>query len=674
MPELKNPELKDAALNFQIKVLGRTLEHLGVQMYKRRDVALAELVANSWDAGSQNVFIAIPPQDRYDKASSKIVVTDDGMGMTAGQVETDYLVVGRNRRRAGGLRPHDRAVMGRKGIGKLAGFGVASKMTVITWQDNEAVRFTLDVNELTREDGVTADVPIRGFREVPPVEVSSHSGTRIVLENLKHDTPLDLTMLSEALGRRFSRSVRGLMNIYINEAQVTEPSLPLELRVPGEEGLDTAELSDGSTVKYYYGFAKEPIKSPQMRGFTIHVNGKTAQAPPFFFMVEGTASGQHGTRYMTGAIEADYLDQGTDNESDKISTDRQEIDWEDQSLQPLKEWGDALTRKALREWANRRGEVAVEQVHEDNVLTARIERLEPTTKAQVWKFVKMIGQAETAPERALPLADALVRAYEYRNFHDVISQIEQVGDDPEQLYRLLSYLTEWKVLESRAILEIIKGRLDVVEKFHNMIVNDAPETPNRNAGADNMHDLIAWYPWLINPDWQVLSEEKGVTTQLREWNVADVPGSDDRTRFDFLALTGEQQLVIIEIKRSGRAVEFDELQRLIKYKERLSKGRANIFMMMICGGTVDISASERDNWRNRPDGDIVTWSEIYAKTHRYYSHYKAVLEGSTDHTDFAKKAAEIAQTRHVLLTGGTYRGAEARAGGLGSQDVDHQPS
>ena len=666
------PEPNDAVLRFQIRVLGRTLEHLGVQMYKRRDVALAELVANSWDAGAENVFISIPPQDRYNKVTSKILVTDDGSGMTENQVASDYLVVGRNRRRSGGLKLNDRVVMGRKGIGKLAGFGVASKMTVITWKGSEAVRFTLDVQELTREDGVTAEVPVTGFRESPPVDVNSPSGTRIVLETLKHDTPLDLSMLAEALGRRFSRNVRGLMNIYVNEQQVLEPSVPLELRVPSGDNLEEASLSDGSSVKYYYGFAKEPIRSPQMRGFTIHVNGKTAQAPPFFFMVEGTASGQHGTRYMTGAIEADYLDQGTDNESDKISTDRQEIDWEDQYLQPLKDWGDALTRKALREWANRRGEVAVDQVHEDDVLTARIERLEPTTQAQVWKFVRMIGQAETAPERALPLADALVRAYEYRNFHDVISQIEQVGDDPEQLHRLLSYLTEWKVLESRAILEIIKGRLDVVDKFHNMIVNNAPETPNRSPGADNMHDLIAWYPWLINPDWQVLSEEKGVTTQLREWNIADVPGADERTRFDFLALTGEQRLVIIEIKRSGRPVEFDELQRLIKYKERLSKGHTDIYMIMICGGVVDISPAERENWRNRPDGDIISWNEIYERTHRYYSHYKAVLEGSTNHTDFAKKAAEIAQTRRVLLPGGTYRGAQARAVGLGSQDVDHK--
>jgi hypothetical protein len=50
---------------FHIRILGRMLEHLGVQMYKRRDAAIAELVANCWDAGAKNVWIVIPKEDNY---------------------------------------------------------------------------------------------------------------------------------------------------------------------------------------------------------------------------------------------------------------------------------------------------------------------------------------------------------------------------------------------------------------------------------------------------------------------------------------------------------------------------------------------------------------------------------------------------------------------------------
>ena len=93
--------------------------------------------------------------------------------------------------------------------------------------------------------------------------------------------------------------------------------------------------------------------------------------------------------------------------------------------------------------------------------------------------------------------------------------------DPEELERLLAHLKEWRVLESRAILEIIKGRLGITEKFHSMIVNNAAEIAG-SKGDDNMHDLLAGHPWLLNPEWQILAEEKSISKQLREWNAEDI--------------------------------------------------------------------------------------------------------------------------------------------------------
>jgi Histidine kinase-, DNA gyrase B-, and HSP90-like ATPase len=65
---------------FSIKVLGKTLEHLGVQMYKRRDAAIAELVANCWDAGAENVEIVLPAEASYNRDTSVLTITDDGGG------------------------------------------------------------------------------------------------------------------------------------------------------------------------------------------------------------------------------------------------------------------------------------------------------------------------------------------------------------------------------------------------------------------------------------------------------------------------------------------------------------------------------------------------------------------------------------------------------------------
>jgi hypothetical protein len=321
-------------------------------MYKRRDVAIAELVANAWDAGAKNVRLIIPTED-YDQETSSIEILDDGSGMTATAVQTEFLVIGRNRR-TDTTASSNRTVMGKKGIGKLAGFGMAKVMEITTWTGNETTYFVLDLSRLKAVDGKSTDMPIEGEAISRPERCKSASGTRILLRELKHKTPPDIPKLTNALARRFSARIRGEMAIYVNGEPIGEPSINFDLRFP-ESGEETATLPSGKTVSYHYAFAKETIKSPELRGFTIYVRGRTAQAPPFFFDVEGTASGQHSTKYVTGSIEADFLDEGIDDASDVISTDRQHIDWELPEVAELRTWGEALARKALRECAEMKG-------------------------------------------------------------------------------------------------------------------------------------------------------------------------------------------------------------------------------------------------------------------------------------------------------------------------------
>ena len=57
---------------FHMKVLGRTIEHLGTQMYKHRAPSIAELIANCWDAGAKNAWITVPSADQYSQGNGVI--------------------------------------------------------------------------------------------------------------------------------------------------------------------------------------------------------------------------------------------------------------------------------------------------------------------------------------------------------------------------------------------------------------------------------------------------------------------------------------------------------------------------------------------------------------------------------------------------------------------------
>jgi hypothetical protein len=126
--------------------------------------------------------------------------------------------------------------MGRKGIGKLAGFGLAEQMTVMTWQGKQATEFTLDVNKLKRGDNDAKPVAIPGIIGERPSNFRGPTGTVITLKNLKHTTPLDLFKLREALARRFSRKIRGEMKLYVNGKQVGDNSFGVEKRIRLCEG------------------------------------------------------------------------------------------------------------------------------------------------------------------------------------------------------------------------------------------------------------------------------------------------------------------------------------------------------------------------------------------------------------------------------------------------------
>ena len=483
----------ETALTFYLKVLGRTLEHLGVQTYKRRDTAIAELVANCWDAGAENVTITVPEESDYDRVTSRIKIRDDGSGMDADEIQTAYLVIGRDRRESGSETFKARKIMGRKGIGKLAGFGIASRMVITTWRSDTGTKFTLNADDLKKPDGEVGDVPIAGAVCGPPANSGMH-GTEVVLETLKHVTALEVNALREALARRFSRTTRGEMRITVNDVPIQEPELEITDRFPEEQGAfyeEDVHTADGGKgqIRYQYGFARTPIRSRELRGFTIYVHGKTAQAPPFFFDVEATATGQHGTKYVTGTIDADFLDDGA---VDLISTDRQEIDWEADEVQPFREWGDQLSRRVLREWRDRKEKRIEAWILEEEGIRARIEVLDRPSQNQVKGFLRTLGRVEGESEESVrSLADSLVHAYEFRQFYDVVQDIETVQDDPESLRVLLAHLRDWQVLESRAILEVIRGRLQIVDKFHDMIASDAPETAPRVGLTTSMTSWLA---------------------------------------------------------------------------------------------------------------------------------------------------------------------------------------
>ena len=117
---------------FTLKFSNRVIEHLGVKLYQNKPTnVISEFLSNCWDADAETVDIDL-------KASSSnghpnIVIIDNGRGMTRGELTDNFLVIGLSpRTNPKEKTPGGRLPMGRKGIGKLAGFGIAKTIDILS--------------------------------------------------------------------------------------------------------------------------------------------------------------------------------------------------------------------------------------------------------------------------------------------------------------------------------------------------------------------------------------------------------------------------------------------------------------------------------------------------------------------------------------------------------------
>ena len=279
--------------------------------------------------------------------------------MTFDECQDKYLQVGRNRRMSDGPRSaKSRPVLGRKGIGKFAGFGVADIVEVdtISALNGEHTHFQLDIRDLRGGDyvGVTPrPVPLIAH-EGPDEKRRSQAKTVVTLRSLKMINRRDPAVFARQMARRFQLAAStSTFIIQVNGHPMPADVEPFEVEFEFPRDYKAEEVPEGLTVadgwaqetvsddmvEWRIRFSKQPIGEEEFRGVAVFCGIKVAQKP-FFSQLSGGLGGQHGQAYLSGTVKADYLDRF---DRDVITTERQRINWEDPYAAPLLKWGKSRT-------------------------------------------------------------------------------------------------------------------------------------------------------------------------------------------------------------------------------------------------------------------------------------------------------------------------------------------
>jgi hypothetical protein len=290
----------------RFKVATRLLDHLGLNMYSSVPKAISEVVVNGYDADASLVTVT--------SSERSIVVEDNGGGMASQSIEEQFLILASDHKRRTGLTPiYHRAPIGAKGIGKLAGLGIARRIEVETWRDGVVSSVAIDRDDMESAERTAAGQPmldraLMQLRTRATKEVGS--GTRVTLTKLRPEARFSAKAVREHLAQELPLSDH--FRVIVDGSELRKDEVKGR-RIPIHHEDPVCGLIDG-----YIVVANAAVTAP---GVITTVRGR-AVGGPSFFRVNLANRRYHSTDRIAGQVEVSGLDPD-DGTPTAIKTDRE---------------------------------------------------------------------------------------------------------------------------------------------------------------------------------------------------------------------------------------------------------------------------------------------------------------------------------------------------------------
>lgn len=619
-----------------------TVDDLGLRLYSTLPPVVSELVSNAHDAESAQVDVDLPVGPIT--AESEVVIRDYGHGLSSAEIQEQFLPIGRKRRGKSGSHNMSKngkvKVTGRKGLGKLSAFGIATEMEVRFVQDGQAICLRLNYDDLTRWPELHPGEPYE------PTVVTERSGktkdkdgAEVRLRRLRRTSPINADEIRRGLARRLS-FIGSSFKVKVNGQEIgpgdrvrqadCDKNLSWDVTViPPAKGV----LNNGDSVTGWIGFLPESRQT--VRGIDIFANRKAAELESYFRF--SSTHAQWARAYLVGEINADFLDAG----EDLIATARNSVTWESPKAQALQEWGQEVLKWAFDQWLKQRRD----RKEKDLITTAGFDKWLETRTATEKRIAErlvriLVDDANLDPESAVPLLEMVKSSVETKAFHELIDTIETKG---ASVSTLLSLFEEWRIIEAREHLRLTDGRQEVIVQLKRFMDEGALE-------VQQMQPLFEKNPWLIDNSWTEVDGQATYTQMLRDNCPEPKDYEDVDRRIDILGIRQGGGLVVVELKQPKKTLtrrDLEQIERYVDWARNQFGGTGNKSVKYVSGLLVVGQLSHNGDVQKKQErlaGDdirVETYQDIHNRANEYYQQVERELAKiAPEYTKAKRKGAK----------------------------------
>ncbi len=650
---------------YKMVISRKIVDKLGVKLYDKPSAVVGETIANSYDADAKDVRVSIPlnvwlatwkgkkPDRKVQDKGYEIVIEDDGHGMTPEEANNHYLRVGPDRRKDRGVlsRSKRRKVMGRKGIGKLAPFGICRTIEVWSAGGEETADGYEVSHFMMHYDDIVQDEEAPYYPEPGKEDGSfaAKTGTRITLRSFNPHRVPDRETFHRQLARRFSLELPDF-KIRVEDAigkqgpfkvgslkidLMEETKIVLdgqEVIVPEEEEGEELHLPVSGWVAY----ARQSYQNVEVAGVRIYAWGKLAAVTRDFGIRSGFTGENTVRAYLVGEIHANWIDE----EEDFIRTDRQDMLWNSARGQAFQKWGQELIKELGRRARGPGRTKRWKVFREKSELEEHIKRryADPKIRAAAMEvgrlFSSVMSEDDLEDDEYVERIRGVVLTVAPQKF--LVDKLQEIRADADQpMDVIVALFNDVRIGETASLGQVVERRLDAIESLEDKVRLEEPE--------DKLQKLIENAPWLLDPQWTVLVANRPLKTfreAFERWyqrkfakEVVTSALNADRKKPDFILIHIFRGLRIIEIKKPGHILNEKEFDRLLTYlravnefldqNEDFRKEFSQATAVLVCDD-VRLSGAVRDSYDYRVGrGDLVrkTWEEIISDTKKVHQDF-----------------------------------------------------